>query len=95
MGLDSLVNLPTWHEPQKLIELCYLAVLNRPGYQANMDELEREIPGIKARVVFISASELEIASSDLQARVRAGRSIEYLVPDGVASYIEELHLNQT
>jgi nicotinate-nucleotide adenylyltransferase len=92
MGMDSLVNLPTWHRPQELIELCRLAVLRRPGYSADMDALEEKIPGIKACVVFIPAPELEISSTELQERVRAGHSIEYLVPDGVAQYIAEHHL---
>ncbi len=92
MGMDSLANLPTWHRPCELIELAQLAVLGRPGYTADLDALEKEIPGLKSRVVFISASELEISSTELQARVRVGQSIRYLVPDGVAEYIEVHHL---
>jgi nicotinate-nucleotide adenylyltransferase len=92
MGMDSLAALPTWHEPRELIELCNLAVLKRPGYSADMEKLEREIPGLRSRVVFIPAPELEISSSDLQDRVRAGFSIQYMVPSCVAEYVSEHHL---
>jgi nicotinate-nucleotide adenylyltransferase len=92
MGMDSLAALPTWHEPGKLIQLCTLAVLRRPGYSANMEELERDIPGLASRVVFIPAPELEISSTDLQARVRSGLSIQYMVPGCVAEYVAEHHL---
>ncbi len=92
MGLDSLANLPTWHRPRELIELCQLAVLRRPGYTVDMNDLETKIPGLRSRVVFIPAPELEISSTELQARVRAGHSIQYMVPDGVAEYIAEHHL---
>ncbi len=92
MGMDSLERLPTWHEPRQLIEMCRLAVLRRPGYAADLNALEEQIPGLKSRVVFIPAPELEISSTDLQARVRAGHSIEYMVPGGVAEYIQEHHL---
>jgi nicotinate-nucleotide adenylyltransferase len=92
MGMDSLAALPTWHEPSKLIDLCTLAVLKRPGYSANMDELEKKIPGLASRVVFIPAPELEISSSDLQSRVRGGLSIAYMVPGCVAEYVAEHHL---
>lgn len=92
MGMDSLAALPTWHEPRKLIELCCLAVLKRPGYSADMENLERQIPGLRARVVFIPSPELEISSTDLQARVRKGLSIEYMVPPCVAQYISGHHL---
>ncbi len=92
MGLDSLRDLPTWHEPRELIELCRLAVLRRPGYSADLDELEKKIPGLRARVVFIPAPELEISSSDLQELVREGKSIEDMVSPDVAAYIREHHL---
>jgi nicotinate-nucleotide adenylyltransferase len=92
MGMDSLAGLPTWHEPAKLIEMCTLAVLRRPGYSADIDELERQIPGLASRVVFIPAPELEISSSDLQERVREGLSIQHLVPSCVADYVAEHHL---
>jgi nicotinate-nucleotide adenylyltransferase len=92
MGMDSLAALPTWHDPSGLIGLCKLAVLKRPGYSADIEKLARVIPGLEARVVFIPAPELEISSSDLQARVRQSLSIEYMVPDCVAEYIAEHHI---
>lgn len=92
LGMDSLAALPSWHEPKRIIEYCTLAVLRRPGYSADLDSLERQIPGLKSKVVFIPAPELEISSSDLQARVRAGLSIQYMVPDCVAEYILDHHL---
>ncbi len=89
MGMDSLVELPTWHQPAELIKLCLLAVLKRPGYSADMESLEKQIPGIGSRVVFIPSPEVEISSTELQARCRAGLSLKYLVPDSVAEYIRE------
>ncbi len=89
MGMDSLVELPTWHQPAELIKLCLLAVLKRPGYSADMESLEKQIPGIGSRVVFIPSPGLEISSTELQARCRAGLSLKYLVPDSVAEYIRE------
>ena len=94
MGMDSLVDLPTWHAPHQLIELCQLAVLRRPGYIPDLATLEEKIPGITSRVVFVPAPELKLSSSDLQARVRAGHSIEHMVSAGVAEYITEHHLYQ-
>jgi nicotinate-nucleotide adenylyltransferase len=89
MGMDSLVNLLTWRAPEQLIRLCKLAVFPRPGFTPNLDELERKIPGVRARVVFLAAPLVDIAASDVQARVRAGQSIAHLVPEAVARYIAE------
>jgi nicotinate-nucleotide adenylyltransferase len=89
MGLDSLASILTWHTPDKLIELCRLAVFNRPGYSVDLDALDAQLPGLRERVILLQAPALEIAASDLQQRVRAGKSIKHLVPDRVAAYIAE------
>lgn len=89
MGMDSLANILTWRAPEQLIRLCKLAVFQRPGFAANLGELEQKIPGLRARVVFLHSSALDIAASDLQARVRAGQSIAEMVPEAVARYITE------
>lgn len=89
MGLDSLANILTWHTPDELIRLCRLAVFNRPGFSANVGELELKLPGLSERVDLLASPALDIAASDLQRRVRAGQSIKHLVPDAVAAYIAE------
>ena len=91
-GMDSLAALPTWHRPQELIQLCYLAVLKRPGYEADLEALERRVPGVSARVVFIPAPEIEISSHEIQARCRAGQSLHDFVPLAVEQYIVEHRL---
>lgn len=92
MGMDSLANILKWRTPRKLIELCTLAVFNRPGFRVDLDELEIKLPGLRERVVFIPASALDIAASDLQRRVRKGQSIAQWVPATVARYIAEERL---
>jgi nicotinate-nucleotide adenylyltransferase len=94
MGMDSLANILTWHMPEQLIRLCKLAVFQRPGFAANLDELEQKIPGLRERVVFLQSSMLDIAASDLQKRVHAGQSIAHLVPETVERYIAENRLYQ-
>jgi nicotinate-nucleotide adenylyltransferase len=87
MGMDSLANLATWHQPDELIRLCKLAVCARPGFTIDMDSLERGLPGLSARVVFVRSSALDVSATELQQRVRAGKSIAECVPAAVASYI--------
>jgi len=65
MGLDSLTEIPTWHEPARLLELCRLAVASREGYGANLQALERTLPGISARTLLLNTPELEISSTDI------------------------------
>ena len=89
MGLDSLVELPTWHHPQRLIQLCRLLAVKRPGFETDMSELEASVPGISSRVEIIDMPEVDISSSDLQQRVRDGLPIKYQVPEEVERYIME------
>ena len=88
MGMDSLASILTWHQPEELIQLCKLAVFARPGFVARIDELERKLPGLRERTVFVKASPLEISASEIQRRVHTGESIKDLVPIQVAEYIK-------
>jgi len=89
MGSDSLADLLTWHQPDRLIRLCRIVAVGRPGYRVDMDELERWLPGVSQRVLFINSPQLDVSSSDIQRRARAGESIKYQVPEAVERYIYE------
>jgi nicotinate-nucleotide adenylyltransferase len=88
-GADSLADIPTWYQPQRLIELCDLAVVERTGIDIDLPWLERQLPGLTARIHWVKMPRLEISSSDLRARVREGRFISYLLPATVEDYIRE------
>lgn len=96
LGEDALADLPTWHEPEKLLDLCELIAVNRPGYHSfSLRLLERQLPGVERRVHQVRIPELAIWSTELRARVASGLPIRYLVPDAVHDYIYEhgLYLN--
>ncbi len=92
MGMDSLGNLLTWREPQKLIRQTRLVVFNRPGFDPDMAALEKSLPGLGERVIVIPAPAVDISATDLQRRVRAGEPFAHLVPEPVAAYIREHRL---
>ncbi len=92
MGMDSLASLLTWYKPEEIVRLCKLAVIQRPGFTADLSVLEAKIPEIRERVVFVPASPVDISASDIQRRVRKGESIAGLVPPAVAAYIQQHHL---
>lgn len=89
MGLDSLRDLPTWHEPEWLVHNCRLVALRRHDVKIDWDGLEAELPGVRERVIVLDMPELDIASSDLRERVREGKPIRYQVPREVERYIGE------
>ncbi|MDX1520497.1 MAG: nicotinate-nucleotide adenylyltransferase [Anaerolineae bacterium] len=94
IGGDSLVDLPTWHQPEKLIEICRLVVVHRPGYQPDTAALAEQIPGLPDRLVWVEMPQISIAASQIRDWVKAGRSVRYQVPDEVWLYIQRCGLYQ-
>jgi nicotinate-nucleotide adenylyltransferase len=86
-GADSLADILTWYQPQRLIDLCELAVVARPGSEIDLSLLESQLPGLTERMHQVHMPLLEISSSDLRARVQAGHPISYLVPAAVEAYL--------
>lgn len=90
LGLDSLADLPRWHQPERLIRLCRLVGMPRPGYSSlDLAALERAIPGVGERVVLLPDPEIGISATEIRGRVARGQPIRYLVPEAVEGYIRE------
>jgi nicotinate-nucleotide adenylyltransferase len=90
IGADSLRDLPTWHTPQAFVtRLDGLGVMGRPGVEPDLPALEKQIPELADKFVFISAPLIEISSSLIRARVAAGKPYRYFVPPAVYRMIEE------
>ncbi len=87
IGSDSLRDLPSWHDPARLIQQAFLAVIQRPDVTYDLASLETAIPGLSGRLVFIDMPPMGIAAADIRRRVSAGRTIRYLLPAGVEAYI--------
>lgn len=93
LGLDALAGLPTWKEPQKIVELCYLVAARRAeAMDVDMDSLKRSIPSISSRVIILDNPLIDISSSEIRQRVAEGKSIHAMVPDAVERYIREKRL---
>ena len=87
MGMDSLRDLPTWHEAQWLVDHARLVALSRHDVEPDWDALEAALPGVHSRITILDMPELEIASHVIQQRVRNGQPIRHMVPRVVEAYI--------
>ena len=85
LGADAAADLPRWRAADEVARLAEIAVLTRPG-----------APEVTSAFVkhFVATPAIEISASDIRARCLTGRSIRYLVPDAVASYIARHRLYQ-
>jgi nicotinate-nucleotide adenylyltransferase len=84
VGSDNLPMIAEWREPERLLEMCTVAVVERPG---SAPAPAGKLP--PARLRRVEGTALPIASRELRERIRAGRSVRHLVPDGVADYIDK------
>ncbi len=90
MGWDNVSALPRWREPSRLITLCWLVAVPRPGHSApDVKALESLIPGLSRRLVMLYKPEIDISSSEVRERVARGLSIGHLVPEPVEKYIHD------
>ena len=90
LGWDSLAELPQWREPSRLIKMCYLVAVPRPGYpRPKLKTLEVIIRGLSQRVMLMKEPEIDISASAIRGRVARGLSIRHLVPEPVNRYIKE------
>jgi nicotinate-nucleotide adenylyltransferase len=87
MGEDSLRDLPTWHDPERLLRVAELVVAARPGVDADLESVARQVPAARRRVHLVPTEEIPISSSEIRQRVRENRSIHGLVPAAVEAYI--------
>lgn len=93
LGWDSLAELPRWKEPARLIRMCRLVAITRPGYsKPDLGAMEPLVPGVSKNVLWLEIPPVDISSSEIRQRVARGLSIRDLVPPKVAEYIEEHRL---
>ena len=95
---ESFAELPTWHEPERVVELAdVMIVAPREGY-LSVDALfklpDRGQRSTPAEAVFLDGPRIRLSASEIRERAAAGRSIRYLVPDAVAAYIGDHGLYQ-
>ena len=92
VGGDVAAGLPSWREPERVLALARLAVAKRRGTaRTAVDEALAVLAGGE-RAEFFRMPRIGISSTMLRRRVQARKPITYLVPDAVASYIDEHRL---
>ena len=95
VSAEAYRELPTWHQPERVLELATLVVAPRDGHPpADPAFLGETFPATGVRVVFLDGPRMRLSASEIRARARAGRSLRYLVPDAVAAYIGDHALYQ-
>jgi len=105
IGADSFNDITTWCEYEEILTLASLVVVERPHtpvkkvgevlpeslarkfrYDSNTEAYVQD-SGVS--ITYLSATLMDISSSEIRQRVAEGASIRYLLPPEVAGYIIE------
>jgi nicotinate-nucleotide adenylyltransferase len=89
-GADAMLEILQWKDPEEVLSLAHVIAATRPGY--DLAAWEEGAPTEHPNVTVMTIPALAISSTDVRERVRAGRPIRYLVPEGVQTYIEKAGL---
>jgi nicotinate-nucleotide adenylyltransferase len=96
VGSDTLVDLPNWHQPLRVLEQAGLLVTARPGSAVlTAKELRARLHApeeMPLRLEAIEMPRIDISSRDLRRRASAGRSLRYFLPRAVECYIHDKQL---
>jgi len=93
MAADSLEQIDTWREPDRLLERIEWVVGPRPGSAVpDRSALEDRFGAAVSRIHSLEGPSLDVSSSEIRRRVAAGKAIRYLVASGVEELIAERRL---
>ena len=91
VGSDVLAQFHRWKEPEGILGLCRLAVIERPGSPVDaVATLAQRFPDAveSGAVMSIAGPRVDFSASELRRILADGKSVRYQVPDAVAEYIE-------
>lgn len=100
LGADSLYALEKWKCPQKIFDACTIltAVREQNGKETftaleNLQvEAARLMDKFHGKIELLQCGNVEVSSTGIRERMKAGESVRYLVPDKVIQYIHEKNL---
>jgi nicotinate-nucleotide adenylyltransferase len=88
MAADTLAQIDTWREPDRLLGMIEWAVGPRPGSPLpERSELRARFGRQASRIHLLEGPSLDVSASEIRRRVAAGRAIRYLVPVAVEEHV--------
>lgn len=89
LGVDQYKELATWHEPEALLGLVRLAVMDREGESARSASVG--VPGAED-ALFVPVRRIDVSGTALRAELAEGRDVGHRLPPGVAAIVERERL---
>ena len=90
-GADCLFALDSWKNPDRILKSCTVLAAVRGDADLSCLGPKRQelLSKYGGNIILLPFMQLSISSSEIRERVLEGKSIRYMVPDGVLKYIED------
>lgn len=91
LGADSVLKFHLWREPERILELADLVIVDRMGEADRVrDYLRERFPNLKEgkNFLLLKIRRVDVSATEIRERLREGKSIYCMVPDSVREYIE-------
>ena len=91
-GADEVSNLLAWKDPDLLLEEVVMVAATRPGY--DLSKLQHLEAGLRNfdRIFPVECTRVDISATGIRRRMLQGKSVRYLVPEGVYEIIRDRRL---
>jgi nicotinate-nucleotide adenylyltransferase len=90
IGADVTTTFSLWREPRRITELADIVVLRRASGLREESERAPAAPDAEQyleKAQWLDTRRIDLSSTEVRERVRAGKPIRGFVPDAVAEYI--------
>ncbi len=88
LGLDALIELPRWRDPERFVELCTPVVFTRSANSlAQLEDVKAVVPGLREKLCVLEGPVIEVSSTEIRRRIAVGGSVRYMVPPEVSELI--------
>ncbi|MDN3652566.1 nicotinate-nucleotide adenylyltransferase [Thalassotalea ponticola] len=105
IGTDSLLNLHTWYQIDRLLQHCHFVVSTRPGYALTamsdsplVQRLTTDVEQVLARpaggILLVDTCQIDISSTQIRQSIAQQQDVSAYLPDYICKYIRENNLYQ-
>lgn len=103
LGFDAFLQLPQWHQWQRLLTQCHLLIMHRMGIDETIENVllidllqQNETPSADelltkpaGKIYRLNAGEYAVSSSWLRREIRLGHQVRSFLPSNVDDYIKQ------
>lgn len=91
LGADSLFSIETWYKPEMIFHDCVIVAACRG--EESLLEIQKKAEELQdrygAEIILLPERRIDLSSSEIRERLKAGRSVRYMIPEKVLKYIED------